>query len=276
MPRSSSRPAGAWRRFRGSVGSAFTPRVAAGAEVAAGRAPRHGARDAGARRTACSSRPTSAAASSGSPTAGAYGIDEVIARGRRPGRSRSPHRWPVRRPRPFRRAARRRRRAARHRPARARPLLPARARQHRLRPRRLRHRQDRAAAGDREVVRRRRDRLRRLRRARQRDGRRARASSARSTDPRTGEPLLDAHGAGRQHVEHAGARPRGEHPHRRHGGRVLPRHGLPRRADRRLDLALGGGAARGRLPHRPAARGGGLSGRRWPPSWRPSTSGRRA
>ena len=67
-------------------------------------------------------------------------------------------------------------------------------------------------------------------------------------------------GADRQHLEHAGDGARGERLHRRHGRRVLPRHGLRRRRDRRLDLALGGGAARAGLAHRRAARGGGLSG----------------
>ena len=38
----------------------------------------------------------------------------------------------------------------------------------------------------------------------------------------------------------------------------LPRHGLPRRADRGLDVALGGGAARDRVANRPAARRGGV------------------
>ena len=71
-------------------------------------------------------------------------------------------RWPVRRPRP-----------ARARLPGSEPLVtgqrvldllfPDRPRQHRRDPRRLRHRQDRAAAADRQVVRRRRDRVRRLR-----------------------------------------------------------------------------------------------------------------
>ena len=41
--------------------------------------------------------------------------------------------------------------------------------------------------------------------------------------------------------------------HGRHRRGVLPRHGLPRRAHRRLDLPLGGGASRGRLAYGPAA-----------------------
>ena len=70
-----------------------------------------------------------------------------------------------------------------------------------------------------------------------------------------------AHGANdprRQHLEHAGRRARGEHLHRHHAGRVLPRHGLPRRADGRLHLALGRGAARDRRPPRGDAGRGGL------------------
>ena len=48
--------------------------------------------------------------------------------------------------------------------------------------------------------------------------------------------------------------------HRRHGRRVLPRHGLSRRRDRRFDIPVGRGAARVRVPVRRAAGRGGLSG----------------
>ena len=149
--------------------------------------------------------------------------------------------------------------AAQHRPARARPAVPGRARVDGRGSRRLRHRQDGAAAADRQVVRRRRDRLRQLRRARQRAGRRpARDHDARG--PAHGPVAARPHGAGRQHVEHAAHGARGQRPRRRHGGRAVPRHGLRRARDRRLDLALGRGAARDRLAHRRAARRGGLPG----------------
>ena len=50
------------------------------------------------------------------------------------------------------------------------------------------------------------------------------------------------------------------HLHRHHHGRVLPRHGLRRGDDGRLDLALGRGAARDLRPARGDARRGGLPG----------------
>ena len=179
--------------------------------------------------------------------------------------------WPVRRPRP-----------CRDRLDAAAPLLtgqrvldaalPGRPGQHRRRPRRVRHRQDDAAAADRQVVRRRRHRLRRLRRARQRDGRR-RSTSSRGSPTRApaaaGRPDRDH----RQHLEHADDGARGQHLHRGHRRRVLPRHGPPRRRDRRLHVPLGGGAARVRLPLRRAAGRGGLPGRTRRPRSRPSTSG---
>ena len=127
-------------------------------------------------------------------------------------------------------------------------------------PGRLRHRQDRAAAADRQVVRRGRHRLRRLRRARQRDGRRGRGAG-RARRPAHRRPAGRPHRGHRQHLEHADDGARGQHLHRRHGRRVLPRHGLRRRRHRRLDVALGRGAARVRLPDRRAAGGGGLPGR---------------
>ena len=49
-------------------------------------------------------------------------------------------------------------------------------------------------------------------------------------DPRTGRPLLERTVLDRQHLEHAGDGARGQHLHRRDGRRVLPRHGLRRRA----------------------------------------------
>ena len=102
----------------------------------------------------------------------------------------------------------------------------------------------------------RRHRVRRLRRARQRDDAHA-ARAARAGGSAHRAPAGRSHGAGREHLEHAGRRARGLALHRRHHGRVLPRHGLPRGAARRLDLALGGGAARDlRPPRRDAGRGG--------------------
>ena len=177
--------------------------------------------------------------------------------GRRPG---APPRTPLagsttatrRRPAP-------RRRAARDRPARARPLLPDRPWLERRRPGRLRHRQDGAPAADRQALRRRRDRVRRLRRARQRDGGRARGAAEAGRSAHRA-PADGAHRPDREHVEHACARARGEHPHRRHGRGVLPRHGPRRRPDRRLDLAVGRGAARGRLADGAAPGGRGLPG----------------
>ena len=91
------------------------------------------------------------------------------------GRRASPSPWPrtgrCAAPRPVRERLDERR-APPHRPAGARPAVPVARGSTAAVPGRLRHRQDRAAAADREVVRRRRHRLRRLRRARQRDGRR--------------------------------------------------------------------------------------------------------
>ncbi len=69
-----------------------------------------------------------------------------------------------------------------------------------------------------------------------------------------------AHGADRQHVEHAADGARGQRPRRRHRRRALPRHGLRRARHRRLHLALGRGAARDRVANGRAARRGGLPG----------------
>ena len=96
---------------------------------------------------------------------------------------------------------------------------------------------------------------------------------ARLDDPRSGGAAARQDGRDRQHLEHADDGPGGEHLHRRHGRRVLPRHGLRHRGDRRLDLAVGRGTARVRLalwancpPRRGTRRG-------WPRNSRPSTSG---
>ncbi len=94
---------------------------------------------------------------------------------RRRDRSRSStlmQRWPVRRARPYERAAVARG-AAGHRAARHRHVLPDRQGRHGLRARAVRQRQDGHPAPARQVGRRRHRRLRRLRRARQRDDRRA-------------------------------------------------------------------------------------------------------
>ena len=102
-------------------------------------------------------------------------------------------------------------------------------------------------------------RLHRLRRARQRDDRRAhRPAAARGSAHRAAAD--GAHRAGRQHLQHARRRARSVDLHRHHHRRVLPRHGLRRRPARRLDLALGRGAARDLRPPRRDARRGGLPG----------------
>ena len=82
----------------------------------------------------------------------------------------------------------------------------------------------------------------------------------RAVRPPDRRPPRRPDGDHRQHVQHADHGPRGEHLHRRHRRRVLPRHGPRRRRHRRLDLALGRGAARVRLPYGRAAGRGGLSG----------------
>ena len=137
-------------------------------------------------------------------------------------------RWPVRKPRPDD-AQDRADRAAGDRPEGHRHVLPDRQGRHGLRARALRLRQDGHAAPDREVGERRDHRLRRLRRARQRDDRRA-AGVPRAHRPLLGTAAHEADGAHRQHLEHAGGRPRGVGLHRHHHGRVLPGHGLRRRA----------------------------------------------
>ena len=80
-------------------------------------------------------------------------------------------------------------------------------------------------------------------------------------------------GGHRQHLQHADDGARGEHLHRGGGRRALPGHGTGRGGDRGLHVALGGGAARVRLPHRRAAGRGGLPGRAWRRRWPRSTSG---
>ena len=54
------------------------------------------------------------------------------------------------------------------------------------------------------------------------------------------------HGAGGEHLQHAGRRARGLGVPRHHDRGVLPRHGVPGRAHGRQPVALGGGAARDR------------------------------
>ena len=149
--------------------------------------------------------------------------------------------------------------AADHRSAGGRRPVPRRPRRRGRDPRRVRHRQDGAAAGAGEVGARRRRGLRRLRRARQRADRGARGvpRARRSAHRRLADA---AHDHDREHLEHAGRRPRGVDLHRDHGGRVLPRPGLSRRADGRLHQPLGRGAARGLQPARGDARRGGLPG----------------
>ena len=128
-------------------------------------------------------------------------------------------------------------------------------------PGRLRHRQDRAAAADRQVVRRRRHRLRRLRRARQRDGRRASRSWPSSTDPRTGGRLADrtviiANTSNMPMMAREASIYTGVTvaEYFRDMGYHVGRH-------RRLHVAVGRGAAGVRLADRRAAGRGGLPGR---------------
>ena len=73
-------------------------------------------------------------------------------------------------------------------------------------------------------------------------------------------PADGAHRHHREHVEHAGRRARGVDLFRDHRRRVFSRPGTARRADGRLDVALGGGAARGVGPVRRTARRRRLSG----------------
>ena len=165
-------------------------------------------------------------------------------------------RWPVRHAAAGRGQARPRH-AVRQRSAVDRHALPARARRDRDDPGRLRHRQDGARAVAREVGPRRRDRLRRLRRARQRaDGSARRVPAAhRSTHRRVADGADDPR---REHEQHAGRGTRGEHLHRNHDRRVLPRPGLPRRVAGRQHEPLGGSAARGVEPAGGDAGRGGL------------------
>ena len=160
-------------------------------------------------------------------------------------------RWPVRVPRPYAQEGRGRR-AAGHRHARHRHVLPAGQGRRGVHPGPVRRRQDRHPAPGRQVVQRAGRRLHRLRRARQRDDRRAHGVP-RAHRPVLGRAAHEAHGARRQHLEHAGRRARGVRLHRHHDGRVLPRHGLRGRAPGRLHVALGRGDARDlRTPRRDA------------------------
>ncbi len=180
--------------------------------------------------------------------------------------------WPVRRPRPFARPAGGRRAAA-HRPAGDRPALPGGAGQRRRRAGRLRHRQDRAAAADREVVRRRRHRLRRLRRARATSWPTPSRELAELDDPRTGGRLLDRTVI----IANTSNMPMMAREASIYTAATVAEYfrdmGLRRRRHRRLDVAVGGGAAGVRVPDRRAARRGGLPGDARLGAGRASTSG---
>ena len=110
---------------------------------------------------------------------------------------------------------------------------------------RVRLRQDGDLAVAVQVLQQRRDHLRRLWRARQWDGRGAQGlPAAHHGSGRSHRVDHEAHVARRQHVQHARGGPRGLHLHRHHAQRVLPRHGLQRGHDGRLDVALGRSVAR--------------------------------
>ena len=64
----------------------------------------------------------------------------------------------------------------------------------------------------------------------------------------------------REHLQHADDGARGQHLQRRRGRGALQGHGPGRRGGRGLHLALGGGAARVRVPQRRASGRGGVSG----------------
>jgi V/A-type H+/Na+-transporting ATPase subunit A len=179
---------------------------------------------------------------------GSYTVEETIATLEDGTELQMMHRWPVRVPRPVR--------AADHGSADPRRPLPDRQGRHGRHPRAVRLGQDRHAAPAREVVRRRDRGLHRLRRARQRDDRGA-DRVPRAQGPEVGQAAHGADGPDRQHLEHARRGPRGLGLHRDHDRRVLPRHGLRRLADGRLDLALGRGHARdlGRLEEMPGEEG---------------------
>ncbi len=134
------------------------------------------------------------------------------------------HRWPVRKPRPYR-AARHCGRTADHRTTHPGYLLPAAQRRQGGGSRSVRRRQDHGAAADRALVQRRHRHLRRLRRARQRTGRRAR-DLPRAAGPLHRPQADGAHPAGGQHLQHAGGGARGVDLRRHDHGRVLPRSGL--------------------------------------------------
>ncbi len=193
---------------------------------------------------------------------GSYTVVEPIAyvddgRGNRTPLTLS-QRWPVREPRPF----------TNRRPI-DRPLvtgpeghrhaLPRRQGRLRGHTRPLRRGQDRRAAPAGEVVGRRHNRLPRLRRARQRDDPGA-GRVPRAQGPADRPPPHGAHHPRREHLQHARGRPRGVHLHGHDHSRILPRHGLPRRADGGLHLPLGGGPARDLRPPGGDARRGELPG----------------
>ena len=78
-------------------------------------------------------------------------------------------------------------------------------------------------------------------------------------DPRTGRVAERTNSDHREHVEHAGDGPGGEHLHRGDRRRVLPRHGICDGGHRRFDVEMGRSAARALLAHRCHPRRGGIS-----------------
>ncbi len=92
-------------------------------------------------------------------------------------------------------------------------------------------------------------------------------------DPAQRSPADGTHRADRQHLQHAGGGPRGQHLHRHHHRRILPRHGLPRGPDGRLRPPAGlkpcvrFPAAWKKCPPRKVTR---LT---WPTAWPNSTNG---
>ena len=77
-------------------------------------------------------------------------------------------------------------------------------------------------------------------------------------DPSTGQAPHGADRPRREHLEHAGGRPRGFRLHRDHDRGILPGHGVPGGPPRRLHLPVGGGAPRDLLAPRGDARRGGI------------------
>ena len=140
----------------------------------------------------------------------------------------------------------------------SRHILPAASRRSVWNAGRIRNRQDHHAAAAVQVGPCRRHRVRRVRRAWQRDDGNA-VEAAESRGPALRPSSRRSDGSGREHVEHAGAGARGLDLYRRHDCRVLPRHGVSRRAARRQHVPLGGSVARDLRSARRDARRGGLS-----------------